>query len=337
MRMLRTCIAASIALCATGALAATFPAPPLYPSFSSAKAQFITIDAPGAVSTIAVAVNDKDKVAGYYVDKNNLWHGFIRKADGTFLTFDASAGLSTSVSGMNAGGEVTGYYGNFGGANDAHGYVRKADGTITEFDVPNSKATYPYAINNNGEIVGFFNDGNGGGHGFLRSPAGTIIVLDYPGGTFTIPKAINSAGIIVGDTCIGSPCHAFMRDAQGNFTLIDPPGATDVSATAINASGTIIGICKDKAWRNFIRDPSGTFTLLKGRYTTLTGINNAGVTAGYRLDGYAFIRSAAGDTTGFRASGAYRTYTSGINAHRSIVGYYSTGPGAEAAGFLRTQ
>jgi uncharacterized membrane protein len=347
MRMLRSFVAASITLCATGALAATFPAPPLYPSFSSATAQFITIDAPGAVSTLAVAVNDRDEVTGYYKDNNGAYHGFIRQADGTFLKFDAPhahSQMDTFVDDMNAGGDVVGTYGNTSGV--SHGFVRKADGTITKFDPPNATQTNPFAINIKGEIAGGFTDANNARHGFLRARSGAITVVDYPGSTCdTGLLGINAAGIAVGQTCIGSTFHAFMRDGQGNFTIIDPPGAISASASAINASGTIIGEYADSnnMGHSFIRDPSGSFTIVDAQHprkrkgATVTGINKAGVTVGFYGDGQAFIRSADGGVNVFKGPGSILPFPRGINAHRAVVGLYGTAGSNADHGFLRTQ
>jgi uncharacterized membrane protein len=223
MRMLRSFVAASVGLCATSALAGTFPSPPLYPSFSSAKEQIITIDPPGALASYAVALNHKGEVAGYYVDQNASYRGFIRKANGTFLSFGAGK-EKFSVSDMNESGDVTGQSG-------SHGFLRKADGTIIKFDPPNSKRTEPYAINNNGEIAGTFFNKKNAVRGFLRASSGTITVVDYPGSHCGSPNGgggayvydINSAGTAVGEECTGGVGYAFVRDATGHFMTIAPP------------------------------------------------------------------------------------------------------------------
>jgi hypothetical protein len=344
MRMLRSFVAASVGLCATGALAGTFPSPPLYPSFSPAKEQIITIDPPGALASYAVAINAEGKVAGYYADKNGAYRGFIRKANGTFLSFGARK-ENFSVSDMNQGGDVIGNF-------NASGFIRKADGTITKFVVPNSTVTYPNAINNNGEIAGYFIDTNHNDHGFLRTSSGTITVIDAPGSggcSGAELYGINLAGTTIGQGCNGP----FVRDAQGNFTMIAPPGSTACSAIAINASGAVIGYfsTSNETGHSYIRDPSGSLTIVdpphpgrKETYTVMSGLNKAGGTVGsYGSDDInrqiGFIRSAAGVFTTLRVPGGARSiFPTSINDRRQVTGYYYASDGGdEPHAFLRTQ
>jgi hypothetical protein len=354
MRMLRSFVAASIALGATSAFAGTFPSPPLYPSFSSAKAQFITIDPPGATQAFAVAINRKGEVAGYYADKKG-GYGFIRKANGTFLKFRARKNSGTAVSDMDEDDDVIGTYEVVkGGARlESHAFMRKADGTITRIDAPNSNGrfggTIPYAINNNGEIAGTFTTKDGVSHGFLRASSGTFTVVNYPGSNcYTYLFGINLAGTAFGRSCAG----AFMRDSQGNFTTINPPGsAGSATATAINASGAVAGYFFDnnRIEHGFIRDPSGSFTIVdsprphdKNDAAYILGLNRAGGTVGcynsYRfISTNCFIRSATGVLTKLRVPGAYRMYPASINDRRQIVGYYTKIMDGEPHGFLRTQ
>jgi hypothetical protein len=346
MRMLRSFVAASITLCATSALAGTFPSPPLYPSFSPAKEKFITVDPPGSSDAYAVAINHKGEIAGYYnTDEDGPNHGFIRKANGTFLKFAVGKG-NTDVSDMNAGGDVIGSYTD--SANVTHGYMRKADGTITKFDPPNSTFTDASAINNNGEIAGDFSDNNGV-HGFLRASSGTITVVDAPGSKCTYLAGINLAGAAVGsagaadgsaraEECEASAFHGFVRDAPGNYTTFDPPGSGNTQPAAINASGAVAGIFDDSddVRHGFIRDPSGSFTIVapphpsKGkRVANITGLNKAGGTVGYYDSAQipsmkSFIRSAAGVFTPLTVPGATGTYPRAINDRLQVVGYYNT-------------
>jgi hypothetical protein len=340
--MLRFCFAAAIALCGTSALAGTFPSPPLYPSFSSAREQIIKIDPPGAVSSTAVAINAKGDVAGYYTDQTEETYSFIRKANGTFLIVAAGA----SVSDMNDAGDVIGYRGVSGA------FMRKANGKTTTFGVPNAVVTIPYVINNDGEIAGNFAGEDDSYHGFLRAKNGKFTTFNPPGSTCTSVYGLNLAGTAVGQACTGNAMHSFMRDSRGHFTTIDPPGAISSTATAINASGTIAGTFwgSDRVARGFIRDPSGSFTIVnpprpakEQGVPMLAGLNNAGGTVGAFLNGQCFIRSAAGVFTKLKVPGAvntsegFSTYPASINDRRQVVGYYFTSGSGPQHAFLRTQ
>jgi hypothetical protein len=346
MRMLRSFVVASIALCATGALAGTFPSPPLYPSFSSAREQIIKIDPPGAVSSTAVAINAKGDVAGYYTDQTEETYGFIRKANGAFLMLAAG----TAISDMNEAGDVTG--------NSVSGaFMRKANGKITTFGVPNAAATDPEVINNNGEIAGNFLAEDDSYHGFLRAKNGKITTFDPPGsncnndGLGTSVYGLNSAGTIIGQACIFNVMHNFVRDSRGHFTTIDPPGSVSSTTTAINASGAIAGSFggSDGVGHGYIRDPSGSFTIVnaprpaKQQGVTIAGLNNAGATVGTFINAQCFIRSASGVFTKLKVPGAvnttegFSTYPTSINDRRQVVGYYFTSEFGPQHAFLRTQ
>ena len=63
--------------------------------------KIITFDAPGAGTgagqgTQPNAVNSAGVVAGWYLDDNNVWYGFLRTPDGKIITFSApGAGTGT--------------------------------------------------------------------------------------------------------------------------------------------------------------------------------------------------------------------------------------------------
>ncbi len=73
-------------------------------------------------------LNDSSAVTGTYLDANNVFHGFLRKPNGTFVTFDAPG----------------------------------ADFTPGDFN-----GTVPDSINELGVITGFYYDSNFVPHGFV--------------------------------------------------------------------------------------------------------------------------------------------------------------------------
>ena len=78
-------------------------------------------------------------VAGWYMDANNVNHGFVRSADGHITKFDVpgagtGAGQGTVALGMNDAGAITGRYDVSN--NGFYAYVRSRDGKITTFEAP---------------------------------------------------------------------------------------------------------------------------------------------------------------------------------------------------------
>jgi hypothetical protein len=66
-------------------------------------------------------------MAGFYVDANNVAHGFSREAGGTLATFEApgagtGAGQGTYAVGDNSAGALAGFY--VDNSNVAHGFLR---------------------------------------------------------------------------------------------------------------------------------------------------------------------------------------------------------------------
>src|SRR5206468_2218954 len=88
--------------------------------------------------------DDGGSVTGYYSDKHDVYHGFVRTADGTVTKFDPKKvdvdrgqrhqrqrrhrGIFRRLRRRNA---VAGLYGSFGAP---HGFTRNADGTFGTFD-----------------------------------------------------------------------------------------------------------------------------------------------------------------------------------------------------------
>ena len=85
-------------------------------------------------------MNTFGTIAGYYVDANNVYHGFVRDQRGRFITsFDApGAGAGsfqgTLAVGIDERGVIAGSYIDANNVN--HGFVRDADGTVATFDPP---------------------------------------------------------------------------------------------------------------------------------------------------------------------------------------------------------
>ena len=69
--------------------------------------RIITFDAPGAgtgayqgtgcfaYTDCSVLINNWGAITGYYLDANNVFHGFLRSPDGKFTTFDSTGADTT--------------------------------------------------------------------------------------------------------------------------------------------------------------------------------------------------------------------------------------------------
>src|SRR5580704_8021558 len=77
-------------------------------------------NAPGAGTgagqgTESLAISSTGVLAGYYIDSNDVLHGFARTTNGTITAIDApgagtSSGQGTVAYSINHGGTITGYY-----------------------------------------------------------------------------------------------------------------------------------------------------------------------------------------------------------------------------------
>lgn len=79
-------------------------------------------------------INPAGTITGFYVDKNNVYRGFLRTRDGNITTFDApgagtvgspGGGQGTQPMTINAEGAITGYYTDAN--NVVHGFLRPAE------------------------------------------------------------------------------------------------------------------------------------------------------------------------------------------------------------------
>lgn len=71
---------------------------------------FDNFKVPNAIRTYASGINNIGSVAGTYIDKNNMWHGYLRHSDGSILTFDPPKSMSTAAECLNDSSVVSGYF-----------------------------------------------------------------------------------------------------------------------------------------------------------------------------------------------------------------------------------
>jgi hypothetical protein len=189
----------------------------------SPAGSFTTFEAPGAGSALYSDegtlpglfsdVNQPAEIAGFYLDGNDVYHGFLRNPDGDFSTFEApgasmAAGSyhGTLSESINDSDQVTGYY--IDASNVNHGFLRNPDGAFAAFEAPNAgtgsgQGTIAENNNDSGTITGYCIDSSNVDFAFVRSADGAFTLFQAPGagthsGQGTIPQGINGSGAITG-------------------------------------------------------------------------------------------------------------------------------------------
>jgi hypothetical protein len=314
---------------------------------NAGEPRIITFDAPGAgtgpgqgtgcfaYTGCTVLLNNLGAITGYYLDSNNVFHGFVRSPEGKFTSFD-SPGADTTPNNFNG--------------------------------------TTPAGINDAGAITGQYYDLNGGVHGFLRSPKGAFTTFDVTGSPIgtTVARALNLEGNIVGYSLdLNGAARPFLRRIDGTFATWSVSGECDTpnttgcygsSAFGINPFGTVSSGFEDNSGNfvahGLIRYPNGRLTTYNvsgagtGSYqgTGCPGcsrpINLFGEIAGYYIDGnylvHGYLRSPWGEITTFdppgegpNGIGCYADCPMGLNDLGEITGIYLDANNV-IHGFVRT-
>jgi hypothetical protein len=298
--------------------------------------RIITIDAPGAgtgqnqgtgcfaYTDCSVLINNAGVVTGYYLDSNNVYHGFVRRPDGKVTGFEApdadtKAGdfNGTLPNAINDAGAITGMY--YDANNEGHGFLRSPEGKFTTFDVPGGivGGMNAIALNLEGTIVGYYLDQNSVFQPFLRRPDGAFETWTGPGACEASPStgcygsaafSINIFGTIAGgfgDNSGNFTNHGLVRSREGKLTSFEVPGAgigpyqgtgSPGSSVPVNQFGAIAGYYIDASnvVHGYLRSPWGEFTTFDvpnegsqgiGCYNDCSvGLNDWGAITGYYLD-----------------------------------------------------
>lgn len=338
--------------------------------------KIITFDAPGAGTnpgspfcfgacpgTVAVNANREGVVIGYLVDNSNVYHGFVRDADGKITVFDApNAGTGsnqgTVAYSINSEGTIAGQFQTCD--NVYYGFVRSSRGQFVVFDIPGFKPGAQQGpggsanINDVEEVAGFYTDENYVNHGFLRSSDGRIATFDAPGvstiadfppqgTTVALESGLNQNGALTGwyyDS--NQAVHGYVRAENGVITDFDNrlAGTAAYQGTypgSINTQGEITGGVADEnsIFHGFVRSPDGktqTFEVLgsgdttgSGQGTFGVGINDAGEVTAYWTDSSNLTHGAVRYCDG-------RVTTFDVEGAGSGAGQGTTPQGINAAG-----
>jgi hypothetical protein len=206
-----------------------------------------TFDAPvaGKLSgegTRPAAVNSVGTITGSVLDRNHLWHGFVRTNDARYIIFDApradpKLGCTCPIA-INDLGIIVGYTLDSHGV--ARGFVRTPDGKFHVVGPRGAiRSTFLDGIDDFGVATGRLFDASGRVHAFLRNRDGKVTLFEDPlageaAGEGTWPNAINNQGTVSGwvkDAQLKA--HGFLRVRTGDFINFDVPGA--IGSLFVNA------------------------------------------------------------------------------------------------------
>jgi len=253
-------------------------------TYTSVAYAYGNIAFPGAMLTIANAVNDSNIIVGSFFDANSSVHGFVY-GKGHYQQVDYPGSSETEVLGINDSGDLVGVY-QIAGPLNFHGFLRH-EGQFTTIDAPQAEfGTKIFGINKDMVMVGSFDDSQGF---IVKSGSFTVFnAPQLPGEAFqTQLNGINNVGWISGQVSSGGAWRGFwFRERDLDF--LQPIGSSDNQVTGMNARGDIVG-CHDatsgfisfevESRRNLETENDG-FPSQEKLASCLSGINNARVVVG---------------------------------------------------------
>ena len=222
---------------------------------SNVTMKFKNISVPGAFSTDAYAINNKNVVAGDYINAAGLQQAMLMKGTTVTPVFCPSGTAATAFYGMNSRGEAVtdDYCGN--GAiwmwTNTGGWWHHVLGC------PPICPLTSLAINDNQVIAGTYQDPQQVTHAFsFDTTTGAFNSLDLPGGLQVEPGpspwGLNKAGMMTlqGIDPASGLVHSFLFDGR-SFTQIDVPGALQSFVHGINNNGDMVYTVEDANGNSF--------------------------------------------------------------------------------------
>jgi len=332
--------------------------------------KIVTIDYPGALLTLLVAINDEGEIIGYYVNSAGGVSSFLREPDGTYVAIDppgagVGPGMGTIIWSLNNRGSVAGTVVDQSGA--AHAYLRTHDGKYAQIDVEGAGplcCTLGLNINEEDDVAGEYVDSANLFHGYLRFVDGKIERFSAKGAGGTGPQqgtltagtdGLNRKGDIAGGYFDDANIlHGVLRFRDGRIAVFDVEGAGTGSGQGTNAAGindwlAIPGnyIDQNDVSHGFLRFANGYTEKFdvrmagsgSGQGTVPENVNSQGDIVGNYIDStgttYGFLRYVDGRITTLEIPNALGLFPVNNNRMNAIVGYYEDA-NQILHGFLRT-
>jgi probable HAF family extracellular repeat protein len=253
---------------------------------------FTILDAPGAIETLVISINNSGQVTGRYSDygpDGPSTHGFMY-GNGKFTILDVPGALGTTATSINANGQVAGSYLDSLPLRE-HGFVYSG-GTFTIFDAPDTASTLSVtSINDSGQVAGYYWDKGPGTriHGFVYGND-TFTILDAPGAYTTTATSINASGQVTGYyQSVDDFSHGFVY-SNGVFSSLKVQSFDTVPAS-INANGQVTGyyvtqyVLRGASYTSAFVYNNGVFTTLDvpgaEKRVQATSINSSGQVTGF--------------------------------------------------------
>ncbi len=149
---------------------------------------------PGAISSVADGINDKQEILGWYTDSSGVTHGFLLKRT-KYTTLDVpGATFGTYGTEINDKGNIVLAWIDSNGFDHSALYNGK---TYKNIDVPGATNSWVNGINNEGDLVFAWWDSSGLGHGAVLH-GGKYYKYDYPKGFNTYGDGINDKRTVSG-------------------------------------------------------------------------------------------------------------------------------------------
>jgi hypothetical protein len=223
------------------------------------KFKFVNISVPNATETDAYAIDNKNLIAGDYINAAGQQVGMFMKGS-KVTSVSCPGGGPTMFTGVNSGGSAAAEADDDAGSpaagaadgddeycgNGATIWILLHHGSWTSSPIVDAIFTEAIGINDLDQVVGVFEDANEMVHGFLLDlNTGAFTQLDVPGASSTGAWGINNAGTITlqSTDAAGNP-HSYLYSG-GTYTLIDVPNAVQSFVHDINNNGDIVYTVED--------------------------------------------------------------------------------------------
>jgi uncharacterized membrane protein len=267
---------------------------------------YTAVNAPGASSTAAYAINDSGEIVGVItggecsVTSDQQSCGFV-DVKGKFTTVACELENATDFFDISNADEVVGATLFFGGV----GGIMWGGNELCNPIGPSGPSTSEAWGVSAGNIAGWYVNSAGNFEGYhFAAKTGKYVNVKCAGWTNTRVYGINVNNALVGDVSTGTAAapgafHAMLFEG-GKCTIFNFPKAVSTSAKGINNNGLISGWYTDSAgkFHGFVKNGS-TFTALnfpKATQTQAYHLNENGQIAGIYTDtasvNHGFIASA---------------------------------------------
>jgi uncharacterized membrane protein len=253
-----------------------------------AQGTYAQIDVPGATGTVVYAVDTIGDLAGWYVDYVQgifYQHGFLLSGATYTTAVDYPGSSDTILLGMNDLGQVvgTGFMPEVGFLYDV------ASQTFTTVSYPGATTTEPFAINNARTIAGDVSFGTTYRGFDLVGSRYRPIWLSGAARTYVTGIGASGELLVSGLSQSGGVLNFLFN--QGKYQRIVVPHAPGAEAVGISpAGGTLVGFYYPSSGgtAGFLYQNKTLTTLqFPGSNTTeASGVNDAGVVAGYFYDSF---------------------------------------------------